>query len=410
MNANQIKKLISQEVKRQEESLVMIASENYASPATLAALGSPLSNKYAEGYPGRRYYTGNEIIDDIESACQALALQVFGLNGKKWHANVQPHSGSTANQAAYFGLLKPGATILALDLSAGGHLTHGSKVSITGQLFNFVHYNVDPRTHRLDYTAIANLAKKVKPAIIVCGATAYPRSIDFKKFSAIAKSVGAILLADIAHIAGLVAGGVHSSPFPYADVVTMTTHKTLGGPRGAIIICRTEYAAAIDKAVFPGLQGGPAEHVIAAKAISLAENLTPKNKARQKQTVINAKALADTLITNGLTLITGGTDNHLLIIDCSNLSIKGKDGADLLASAGISANANMIPYESRSPRDPSGIRLGTAALTTRGMKAKEMKLIGNWIATILQNPEDKELLTSISREVKQLTKHFPIYL
>lgn len=408
LSITRLNRLITAETKRQRDTLMMIPSENYASPVVLAALGSPLTNKYAEGYPGRRYYAGNTVVDEIESAAQVLALDMFGLSPAKWHANVQPHSGSGANLAAYWAVLKPGDTILAMDLAAGGHLTHGSPVSITGRLYTTVHYNVDPVTQRLDYAAIAALATKHRPKLIVCGATAYPRLIDFAKFKRIARSVGALVLADIAHIAGLVAAGVHPSPFPHADIVTMTTHKTLGGPRGAIIICKNDYAATIDKAVFPGLQGGPMEHAIAAKAICFAEQLRPAAKRLARQTIANTQALAATLLEHGLTLITDGSDNHLLVIDCRPLPVRGSAGALLLESVGIIANSNMIPYDPSSPRDPSGIRLGTPALTRRGLREREMRLIGTWIATLLQHPDDHQLVTMIKREVLVLTKKFPL--
>ena len=404
-----IQQLIKKELQRQQSSLVMIASENYASPAVLAATGSVLTNKYSEGYPNARYYTGNEFIDQIESAAQSLALKIFELSEKNWHANVQPHSGSSANLAVYNALLKPGDTILAMDLAAGGHLTHGSPVSLTGKLYNFVHYGVDPKTHRLDYKVIEELAVKHQPKLIVCGATAYPRQIDFKKFAAIAKRTNSLLMADIAHIAGLVVGGVHPSPFPHADIVTSTTHKTLGGPRSAIIICKKEYQPAIDRAVFPGMQGGPLDHVIAAKAICFEEALTAKFKQRQQQTIKNTKALAEVLTKRGLSLITNGSDNHLLIIDCRPLNLSGKDGANLLAEAGTYTNANMIPFDTASPRNPSGIRIGTQALATRGLKERELRTIGLWISEILLQPTNKQLRSRIKKEVAVLMKSFPIY-
>lgn len=404
-----INSLIKSEIKRQQDSLVMIPSENYASPITLAAMGSALSNKYSEGYPYKRYYTGNQYIDQIETLAQELALKIFKLNPKDWHANVQPHSGSGANMAVYMALLNPGDKILGMDLGAGGHLTHGSRVNFSGKLYKFSYYSVNPKTGLMNYAEIARIAKKEKPRLIVCGATAYTQKIDFAKFGQIAKSVGAYLVADIAHIAGLVVGGAHPSPFPYADAVTMTTHKTLRGPRGAILICKKKLASDIDKAVFPGIQGGPLENVIAAKAICFAQALAPKFKQDQKQTVKNAKMLAGTLSRNGIKLIADSTENHLLLIDCRNLSLSGKEGANLLAEAGIYTNANMIPFDPATPLNPSGIRLGTPALTTRGLKEKEMKLIGLWIAEILKHPKNKKLRTRIGKEVRELTKKFPIY-
>ncbi len=404
-----IQKLIKLEAKRQQQGLVMIASENYASAQILSAMGSSLSNKYSEGYPGKRYYTGNEVIDQIEQTAQEEALRLFKLSPKKWHANVQPHSGSGANLAVYTALLKTGDTILAMDLSAGGHLTHGSPASVTGKLYNFAHYGVSPKTHTLDYNAIAELAKQHKPKLIVCGATAYPRTIDFKKFSTIAKSCGALLLADISHIAGLIAAGQHPSPFPYADVVTTTTHKTLSGPRSAIIICKQEFTSAINRAVFPGLQGGPLENMIAAKAICFVQAQQPKFKKIQAQTVANTRALATILQKQGIAIVTGGSDNHLLLADCRQYNVNGVQAADALARAQIYTNANMIPFDTGSAREPSGIRIGTAALSTRGMKEREMRIIGLWIAEIIKNPADAKLQSRIKQAVTELTNRFPIY-
>lgn len=406
---NIIQKLIRQEIDRQERGLIMIPSENYASRAVLTAMGTPLSNKYSEGYPGRRYYTGNEFIDQIETIGQKLALKMFKLSGQKWHANIQPHSGSSANLAVYMALLKPRDKILAMDLGAGGHLSHGHRVNFSGQIFRFAHYGVNPQSGKIDYNEVARIAKREKPKMIVCGYTAYTQKVDFKKFGAIAKSVNAYLLADIAHIAGLIVAGVHPSPFPAADVVTATTHKTLAGPRSAFIICRRTLAAKIDHAVFPGLQGGPMDHIMAAKAICFAEALTAQFKKTQSQTVKNAKTLAAILKESGLNLVAEGTENHLLIIDCQKLNINGRKGADALAEAAIYTNANMIPFDPATPLSPSGIRLGTPALTKRGMKEKEMILIGRWISQILKNPQNKKLKTEIKRDVIKLTKRFPIY-
>lgn len=409
MKKQKIFQLIDREIKRQQNSLVMIASENYASKDVLKAMGTPLSNKYSEGYPNKRYYTGNQFIDEIEIAAQKLALKIFKLDEKNWHANVQPHSGSSANLAVYLGLLNLGDKILAMDLGAGGHLTHGSPVNFSGKLFNFVHYSVNPKTGKFNYQEIARIAKREKPKMIVCGATAYTQKIDFQKFSAIAKSVNALLLADIAHIAGLIIANAHPSPFPHADVVTSTTHKTLRGPRSAFIISKKELAKQIDRAIFPGMQGGPQDHVTAAKAVCFQEALSIKFKKDQVQTVKNAQALAQTLMTQGIRLVAESTENHLVLIDCQNLNISGKQGADILAEAAIYTNANMIPFDPATPLNPSGIRIGTPALTTRGMKAKEMKIIGQWIAQILKNPENKKLRQKIKKEVFQLTKKFPIY-
>jgi glycine hydroxymethyltransferase len=404
-----IQKLIKREANRQQQGLVMIASENYASPEILSAMGSSLSNKYSEGYPGKRYYTGNEVIDQIEHIAQEEALKLFKLGSKKWHANVQPHSGSSANLAVYTALLKTGDAILAMDLSAGGHLTHGSPASITGKLYNFSHYGVDPKTCALDYDAIAQLAQKYQPKLIVCGATAYPRTINFKKFATIAKSCGALLLADISHIAGLISAGQHPSPFPYADIVTTTTHKTLSGPRSAIIICKQEFTPAINRAVFPGLQGGPLENMIAAKAICFIKAQQPKFKKIQAQTVANTRALAGILQKQNITIVAGGSDNHLLLVDCRKYNINGATAADALAHAHIYTNANMVPFDTGSAREPSGIRIGTAALSTRGMKEREMRMIGLWIAEIIKNSSDTKLQSRIKKIVTELTSHFPIH-
>lgn len=409
MNKKSIQKLISQEIKRQQDGLVMIASENYASLDVLQAMGTPLSNKYSEGYPGKRYYTGNEIIDQIENIARDLALKMFGLSDQKWQANVQPHSGSSANLAVYLGLLKPGDKILGLDLGAGGHLSHGSPVNFSGQLFNFAHYSVDPKTNKFDYAEIERIALREKPKMIVSGATAYTQKINFKKISQIAKKVGAYHLADISHIAGLIIGGVHPSPFPEADVVTTTTHKTLRGPRSAIIICKSALAKDIDKAVFPGMQGGPLENIIAAKAIAFYEATTDKFKKDQKQTVVNAEVLAKVLMENGIKLVADSTQNHLILVDCRPLNISGKVGANALAEAGIYTNANMIPYDPATPFNPSGIRIGTPALTTRGMGEKEIMIIGHWITAILKDPNNKKLKQEIETLAKKLTKKFPIY-
>ena len=393
MTKSKIPQLIKQEVERQKSGLVMIASENYCPREILSAMGTPLSNKYSEGYPGKRYYSGNKYIDQIETEAQRLCLKMFGLSTAKWHANVQPHAGSSANLACYLGLLQPGDKIMAMDLSAGGHLTHGSPVNFSGKLFSFVHYGVDKKTERLDYEAIARLAKKEKPKMIVCGATAYPRLIDFKKFRAIADSCGALLLADIAHIAGLIVAGVHPSPFPYADIVTATTHKTLGGPRSAFIVCRSDLAKAIDKAVFPGLQGGPHMNQIAGVAVALKEADTPIFEKYAAQVVKNAATLSEELHKRGWRLISGGTDSHLILMDTwndgkkNNLGaggLSGKEASELLEREGIIVNKNAIPGDTRPPADPSGIRLGSAAETTRGRKEKDFVSIAKRIDKILK--------------------------
>lgn len=407
-SVGKIQKIIALEEARQKRGLVMIASENYSSPDVRKAAGSVLMNKYSEGYPGKRYYTGNQFIDEIEIMAQDLCLKLFNLSADKWRANVQPHSGSSANLAVYLGLLKPGDKILAMDLSQGGHLTHGSPVNFSGKLFTFSHYGVDEKSCRLDYKVIEAQALREKPKMIVCGATAYPREIDFKKFSAIAKKCGAYLLADISHVAGLIKAGAHPSPFPYADIVTSTTHKTLGGPRSAFIISRRELSAAIDKAIFPGLQGGPLENMIAAKAICFSEALSKDFDKRQLQTIKNTRTLSETLTKNGLEIISGGTNNHLLLVDLRPLKIGGRAAADLLSEAEIYVNANMIPFDPASPLNPSGLRIGTAALSTRGMKEKEMKLIGLMISEILKNQDNKKMRDRIKNEVFNLTAKFPL--
>lgn len=394
----ELEELISLEEKRQKEGLVMIASENFASPAVLEAAGTVLTNKYAEGYPGRRYYTGNQYVDQIEQLAIDRAKALFEAE----HANVQPHSGSSANLACYFALLEPGDTILAMNLAHGGHLTHGSPASLTGKLFKFAHYGVRRDTEMLDMDEVEKLAIETRPKIILSGFTSYPRSVPFARFAEIAQKVGAYAMADMSHIAGLVVGGAHESPVPTHDVVMTTTTKTLRGPRSAIILCKEKYAKQIDKAVFPGMQGGPHEHIIAAKAICFKEAMTEEYKEYQKQIVRNAKTLAETLLAEGLRLVSGGTDTHLMIIDCSPLGISGKQGADILAECGIYANFNMIPFDTRKPTNPSGIRLGTPALTAHGMKEKEMQTIGALIANLLKSPT--EVQKEKTREtIKEMT-------
>ncbi len=399
-----LENLIKAETKRQKETIDLIPSENIASQAVLKALCSALVNKYSEGYPGRRYYAGNKIIDQIEIITQQRALKLFHLN-KNWRVNVQPYSGSPANLAIYNALLRPGDKIMAMDLFSGGHLTHGSKANFSGKFYKVVHYGVTKNGY-LDYDEILKLAKNEKPKIIVCGATAYPRIIDFKKFSVIAKKISAYLLADISHIAGLVASRAHPSPFPYADVVMTTTQKTLRGPRGALIFSKKNIAPAIDKAVFPGLQGGPHDNQTAAIAACLNEALQPDFKKYGEQIVKNAKALAHELQKLNFKLISGGTDNHLMLIDLKTLRISGHEAQNKLEEAGIIVNRNTIPFETRSAYDPSGIRLGTPAMTTRGMKEKEMKKIAELIYRILVKKED---LKSIKKEVKILAKRFKVH-
>ncbi|HBG10660.1 MAG TPA: serine hydroxymethyltransferase [Firmicutes bacterium] len=395
--------VIKDETRRQNKKLELIASENFVSCAVLEALGSQLTNKYAEGYPGRRYYGGCEFVDVAENLAIERAKQLFGAD----HANVQPHSGSQANQAVYFACLKPGDTILGMDLSAGGHLTHGSPVNQSGAWFKVIHYGVRKEDERIDYDQVRDLALKHRPKLIIAGASAYPRIIDFRIFREIADEAGALLMVDMAHIAGLVAAGVHPSPVPYADFVTTTTHKTLRGPRGGMILTTKEHAKAIDKAVFPGMQGGPLMHVIAAKAVSFKEALQPEFKTYQRQIVENAKTLGETLQGHGFPLVSGGTDNHLLLVKVKEKGFTGKEAEELLDSVGITVNKNSIPFETESPFVTSGIRMGTAALTTRGMGAAEMRLIGNLIAQTLER--GRQDFTEIRGAIAGLTERFPLY-
>ena len=400
-----IHEAIQRELDRQEYGLEMIASENYASEAVMQAQGSILTNKYAEGYPGKRYYGGCHIVDEIEQLAIDRAKELFGAE----HANVQPHSGSQANMAVYMAALSPGDTVMGMDLSNGGHLTHGSPVNFSGSLYNIVSYKLDPETERINYDELASLAQEHKPKLIIAGYSAYPRSLDFKKFRQIADSVGALLLVDMAHFAGLVAGGVHESPVPYADFVTSTTHKTLRGPRGGIILCKEEHAKKVNSKIFPGIQGGPLEHVIGAKAVAFAEALQPSFKTYAGQVIDNAKALADELVAQGLKLVTDGTENHLILIDLSSTEVTGKLAENALDEAGITVNKNTVPNEQRSPFVTSGIRIGTPALTTRGMKEDEMKTIAQWIANVIKDPENSESLKKIRQNVKELCQKFPLY-
>ena len=377
-----IKKLIQKEVRRQNKVINLIPSENYVSKDVLAALGSPLTNKYAEGQPNKRYYFGNSFVDEIENKTKELVYRAFKINPKSYGVNVQPYSGSIANMAVYLASVKVGDRILAMSLEHGGHLTHGHHVSWTGKLFKFEHYGVG-HDGWLDYGEIEKIAKEFKPSLIVCGATAYPRQLDFKKFRNIADSVGALLMADISHIAGLVVGGAHLSPFPYADIVTTTTQKTLRGPRGAIVVSKKELSEAIDKAVFPGLQGGPQIHTIAAMGVALGEALKPSFKKYAKQVVDNAKKLSEELGRLGFKIISGGTDNHLLLVDVTLLGLTGSEAGSKLEKAGIIVNKNMIPFDTRKPWDPSGIRLGTPAVTTQGMKEGDMTKIARRIKEVL---------------------------
>jgi len=397
--------MIRDEVRRQQDGLELIASENIVSEAVLEALGTPLTNKYSEGYPGKRYYGGNLFIDEIETLAIDRAKELFGAE----HANVQPHAGSQANMAAYLALAEPGSTIMAMDLSMGGHLTHGSPVNFSGKLFKFVHYGVRQDTHLIDMDEVRKIAQDAKPKIIVAGFTAYPRTLDFAEFRKIADEVGAHLMVDMAHFAGLVAGKVFPDPIPYADVVTTTTHKTLRGPRGAMILCKQDFAKKINSAVFPGMQGGPLEHVIAAKAVAFGEALRPEFAAYQAQVVRNAMALGEALQEHGLTIVTGGTDNHMLLADLTELGVTGKPAVEALDAAGICTNMNMIPYDPRKPMDPSGLRLGSPALTTRGFGEDEMRNVGLLIAQILKKPDDKAVREDVQRVVAKLCEAHPIY-
>lgn len=391
------------ELKRQREHIELIASENFVSPAVMAAMGSILTNKYAEGYPGKRYYGGCQYVDIVEDLARDRAKQLFGAD----HANVQPHSGAQANTAVYFAMLNPGDTVLGMDLSHGGHLTHGSKVNISGKYFNFIPYGVDENTGRINMDKVRELALQHKPKMIVCGASAYARAIPFDEFAKIAQEVGAYLMVDMAHIAGLVAAGEHMNPVPYADFVTTTTHKTLRGPRGGMILCKEQYAKQIDKAIFPGTQGGPLMHVIAGKAVCFEEALHDDFKHYQHQVKLNAAALADEFNKLGVKLVSGGTDNHLILVDLTGLEKTGKDMEELLGKANITVNKNTVPGEQRSPFVTSGIRLGTPAVTTRGFKEDEMRQIARWFKRILD--EGEAALPHVKEEVLELVKHFPLY-
>ena len=391
------------ELKRQQQNLELIASENIVSPAVMAAMGSVLTNKYAEGYPAHRYYGGCYAVDVAEDIARERACRLFGAE----HANVQPHSGSQANQIVYFAMLKPGDTVMGMSLSEGGHLTHGSPVNLSGKYYNFVSYGVDPVTHRIDYDKVLEIAKECKPKLIVCGASAYPREIDFKRFREIADEVGAYLMVDMAHIAGLVAGGAHPSPVPYAHFVTTTTHKTLRGPRGGMILCKEEFAKAIDKAAFPGMQGGPLMHVIAAKAVCFKEALRPEFKTYAEQIVKNCKALADGLMKRGHKLISGGTDNHVLLMDLREDGVTGKELEHNLDEVHITANKNTIPGEPLSPFVTSGLRLGTAAVTTRGLVEEDMDVIAECISMVIR---DFALYKdAVLAKVAALCEKYPIY-
>jgi glycine hydroxymethyltransferase len=395
---------IQDEIERQQDGLEMIASENYTSAAVMEAVGSVLTNKYAEGYPGRRYYGGCEFVDRVEDLARERACRLFGAE----HANVQPHSGSQANLAVYITVLQPGDCVLGLDLAHGGHLTHGMKLNISGKLYRFISYGVTPDSHRLDFDQVRRLAREHRPKMIVAGASAYPREIPHAPFAEIAREVGATLLVDMAHYAGLVAAGLHDNPVDVADFVTSTTHKTLRGPRAGLVLCRESFAKDLDRSVFPGIQGGPLMHVVAGKAVCFAEALQPGFRAYAQAVIDNARHLANELLKGGLSLVSGGTDNHLLLVDVTPLNIGGKIAERALDECGITVNKNMIPYDKRKPMDPSGIRVGTPAITTRGMGKTEMSRIAAWMLKALKAPEDHELLRRLRGEVRELCSNFPV--
>ncbi len=400
-----VAQIVHAETRRQEEGIELIASENFVSPAVMEACGTVLTNKYAEGYPGKRYYGGCEEVDKVEQLAIDRAMQLFGAQA----ANVQPHSGSQANMAAYMALMKLGDTMLALDLNSGGHLTHGSSFNFSGRLYKAVHYGLVKETEQIDYAQVETLAKEHKPRVIVVGASAYPRIIDFPRFKTIADSVGAALVVDMAHIAGLVAGGVHPSPVPYADIVTTTTHKTLRGPRSGLILMKEQYAKVVNSQIFPGIQGGPLMHIIAAKAVALGEALQPSFKTYAKQVVDNAKALAAALQQQGLRIVSGGTDNHLMLLDLRPKKLTGKLAEEALDRAGITVNKNQIPFDPEKPTVSSGIRVGTPAITTRGMQVADMAQVAKLIGKALDAHADPAALSQIRAEVKQFTKAFPLY-
>lgn len=401
---SQIAKAINAETERQRDNLIMIASENYISQAVMEAQASVLTNKYAEGYPGARYYGGCENVDIVEDIAIERAKKVF----KAEFANVQPHSGSQANMAVYFSFLKPGETILGMDLAHGGHLSHGSNVSFSGTFYRAIFYGVDPENHRIDFDQIKSLARSFRPKLIIAGASSYPRIIDFRPFRQIADDIGAYFMVDMAHIAGLIATGQHPSPISFADFVTSTTHKTLRGPRGGFILAKKEYAKEIDAQVFPGIQGGPLMHVIAGKAVAFQEAMAPEFDDYQRQVVVNAKVLAKGLLAQGLELVSGGTDNHIVLLDLTKTDLNGLDAENALGQAGIVVNRNNVPFDKRGPKITSGIRLGTPAITTRGMKETEVKNIAEWIARVLERPYDNKVSRDVSSMVHSLCRQFPL--
>ena len=401
----EIARAIDHEVERQARTLELIASENFVSEAVLEALGSPLTNKYAEGLPGKRYYGGCEFVDVAETLAIERAKKLF--NGE--HANVQAHSGAQANQAAYMTVLKPGDTVLGMSLAHGGHLTHGHPLNFSGKLYKIVSYGVRQDTETIDYDQLEQLAMEHRPKMVIAGASAYPRLIDFERFAAIAKQCGAVLMVDMAHIAGLVAAGLHPSPFPHSDFVTTTTHKTLRGPRGGAVFCKAQYAKDLDKVVFPGIQGGPLMHVIAAKAVCFQEALQPEFREYQRQIVANASVLAQTLAAEGFRIVSGGTDNHLMLVDVFSKKVTGKQAEQNLERAAITVNKNAIPFDVNPPMTASGIRVGTPAVTTRGMKEPEMRHVGHWVAEVLHNLENETVLERVRSEVEAMTERFPLY-
>ena len=403
MNDREVFEAMEQECARQEAHIELIASENFVSPAVMAAMGSPLANKYAEGYPARRYYGGCGYVDVAENIAIARVKELYGAEP----ANVQPHSGSQANMGAYFALLQPGDTVLGMSLNNGGHLTHGSPVNISGKYFHFESYGIDPETETINYDEVKRIARACKPKMIVAGASAYARTIDFEAFRKIADDVGAYLMVDMAHIAGLVAAGEHPSPVPYADIVTSTTHKTLRGPRGGLILCKEQYQKAIDKAIFPGIQGGPLMHVIAAKAVCFGEALTDEFRQYQHQIILNAKALENALRAGGVRMVSGGTDNHLILLDLCDTDVTGKQLETWLGEANITVNKNMVPRDQRKPSETSGVRIGTPAVTTRGFKEAEMQKIADWIVRIIR--EGEQAVPQVKQEVLALTGRFPLY-
>ena len=401
----EIFEVIGRERKRQQEGIELIASENFVSPAVLAAAGSILTNKYAEGYPAHRYYGGCHVVDEAENLARDRAKELFHCD----HVNVQPHSGSQANMAVFFTVLKPGDTILAMNLAHGGHLTHGSPVNFSGKLYNIVPYGVSRETETIDFAEVERLAKEQKPKLIVIGASAYPREIDAERFRAIADKTGAMLMFDIAHIAGLIAAGQHKDPVPFCDFVTTTTHKTLRGPRGGMIMCKAAYAKDLDKSIFPGMQGGPLMHIIAAKAVAFKEALRPEFKEYQKQIVSNAKALADALLSRDFHLVSGGTDNHLILINLTSRGVTGKAAEAALDKAGVTVNKNAVPFDTQSPMVTSGIRIGTPAVTTRGLREGDMKTLASWIDRTIRNIDDEAALATIRAEVLELCSRHPLY-